>query len=119
VIIAGAALPGQDGNGHVNEQWVDYWVTLFGERGFKPFDFLRPMIWDDDRIEPWYRQNTVGFFRNEPPARLVEAAEQAALKRLRKPDRLVHPSLWVRKADNSAWPLSKRLVKRLIGRYVL
>jgi SAM-dependent methyltransferase len=114
--LISAAVPGQGGTGHVNEQWVDYWATLFAPHGFQALDFLRPLIWDDPEVEPWYRQNLVGFFRQEPPPAAVEIAEAALAKWLRSPRRLVHPDLFERKADNRVWPLARRMVKHLVGR---
>lgn len=34
-VIVTAAYPKQGGHHHVNEQWVDYWIKVFGEHGFK------------------------------------------------------------------------------------
>ena len=52
-----AACPGQSGQNHVNCQWPVYWQDLFNQRGFVCSDDPRWRIWEDDRIEPWYRQN--------------------------------------------------------------
>ncbi len=56
-IYFSAACPGQVGEHHVNCQWPVYWQQLFNDRGFVCDDSLRWRIWDDPRIEPWYRQN--------------------------------------------------------------
>jgi len=56
-IIFSAAIPGQGGTGHLNEQWPDYWTRLFNDNGFAVNGEFRFGIWDDDRIENWYRQN--------------------------------------------------------------
>jgi SAM-dependent methyltransferase len=57
LILFSAACPGQEGQHHVNCQWPAYWQRLFNQRGFSCFDEPRWQIWDDARIEPWYRQN--------------------------------------------------------------
>lgn len=57
VVLFSAAIPGQGGYLHVNEQWPAYWNVLFGERGFTRFDPIRPRIWQNERVEWWYRQN--------------------------------------------------------------
>lgn len=57
VVLFSAAIPGQGGTGHLNEQWPDYWVELFGRQGYAVSGALRWRIWDDDRVENWYRQN--------------------------------------------------------------
>lgn len=61
VIVFSAALPGQGGNGHVNEQWPSYWAGLFAENGRQGSGAFRWEIWDDDEIEGWYRNNLLVF----------------------------------------------------------
>jgi SAM-dependent methyltransferase len=56
-IIFSAACPEQDGQHHVNCQWPAYWQALFNKNGYICCDEVRWRIWDDIRIEPWYRQN--------------------------------------------------------------
>ena len=57
VVLFSAAIPGQGGTGHVNEQWPSYWAEKFRSEGFLVSGALRWRIWEDDRIENWYRQN--------------------------------------------------------------
>jgi SAM-dependent methyltransferase len=61
IILFSAAVPGQGGTGHINEQWPDYWMVQFNERGFIMVDAVRTSIRDDRRVEWWYRQNPVLF----------------------------------------------------------
>src|SRR5260370_20807230 len=61
IVLFSAAVPGQGGTGHVNEQWPEYWRNLFKERGFAMLDPIRPIVREDHRIEWWYRQNMVMF----------------------------------------------------------
>ncbi len=56
-VFFSAACPGQPGQHHVNCQWPSHWQEAFNERGYVCSDAVRWRIWDDDRIEPWYRQN--------------------------------------------------------------
>jgi len=60
-VVFSAAVPGQTGVGHINEQYPDYWRDLFAIQGFQMFDFFRPLIWNDERVEFWYRQNMYLF----------------------------------------------------------
>lgn len=62
-VIFSAAIPGQGGTGHINEQWPGYWSKLFNENGFAVNSDFRFGIWDDDRIENWYRQNLMIAYR--------------------------------------------------------
>jgi SAM-dependent methyltransferase len=87
VVAFSAAIPGQGGSGHVNEQWPAYWSERFARRGFVPFDVLRRRIWQDERVAWWFRQNLVLY---------VEAGRAGDYERLpSEPDRevlpLVHP----------------------------
>jgi SAM-dependent methyltransferase len=61
VVLFSAAVPGQGGTGHVNEQWPEYWCNLFKERDFAMLDPIRPLIREDCRVKWWYRQNIVMF----------------------------------------------------------
>ena len=60
-VLFSAAIPGQGGLNHVNEQWPDYWAALFEAQGFQPIDTLRWRIWGDDQITWWYKQNLLLF----------------------------------------------------------
>lgn len=64
-IFFSAATPWQEGQHHVNCQWPEYWQKLFNQHGFACRDVLRWKIWNDSRIEPWYRQNI--FFAEKHP----------------------------------------------------
>jgi SAM-dependent methyltransferase len=57
VVLFSAAIPGQGGTGHINEQWPWYWVELFEANKFEVSGALRWDIWNDVRVENWYRQN--------------------------------------------------------------
>jgi|KBSSwiStaDraftv2_1062776.scaffolds.fasta_scaffold350414_2 SAM-dependent methyltransferase len=61
IIIFSAAVPGQGGIHHVNEQWIGYWEKKFLQHGFLLHDVLRPVIWDNEKIKWWYRQNIFLF----------------------------------------------------------
>src|SRR5262249_55540494 len=61
VVLFSAALPGQGGTHHVNEQWPLYWERLFAENGMQKRDVLRPLIWRNRSISDCYRQNIYLF----------------------------------------------------------
>ena len=81
-VVFSAAIPGQGGTGHINEQWPAYWAELFNQCGFSVNSDYRFTIWNDDRIENWYRQNLLIAY----PAR--GAVDRTA------PIPVVHPVLW-------------------------
>jgi SAM-dependent methyltransferase len=62
-VLFSAALPGQGGTSHINEQWPFYWEQLFTEQGMKKFDVIRPLIWNNRSVDPWYRQNLYIYSR--------------------------------------------------------
>jgi Methyltransferase domain len=64
VVLFSAGIPGQGGNVHLNEQWPDYWIRRFAVHEFQCFDRIRPLIWQNDRISTWYRQNMMLFLRS-------------------------------------------------------
>ena len=89
-VLFSAAIPGQGGVGHINEQWPSYWAGLFAQHGYAPFDLVRPAIWADDAIPAWYRQNTILYLRPDLAERLGLTPNDAA-----QLDR-VHPAFWDR-----------------------
>jgi SAM-dependent methyltransferase len=80
VILFSAAVPGQGGEFHVNEQPYEYWRRKFDDRHFDIFDFLRPSIVGDRAIEPWYRYNTFLFVQQSAVDRLPEAIRKTRLQ---------------------------------------
>lgn len=56
-VIFSAACPGQPGQHHVNCRPPEYWQGIFNQNGFACFDDVRWAIWNDENVEPWYRQN--------------------------------------------------------------
>ena len=57
VILFSAAIPGQGGQYHFNEQWPEYWNKKFRDRGYVAYDILRDQFWDNDNVFWWYKQN--------------------------------------------------------------
>jgi hypothetical protein len=69
VVAFSAALPGQGGDGHINEQPASYWARLFAGRNYVCFSDIRRRIWNDEAVEVWYRQNLLCFVRQSELAR--------------------------------------------------
>ncbi len=61
VVFFSAALPGQGGDNHINEQWPSYWIERFSARGYTMIDAVRPQIREDSRVAWYYRQNLMIF----------------------------------------------------------
>lgn len=90
LVLFGAAIPGQGGRGHVNEQWQSYWTAHFGRHGYVPVDLVRPEIWSDKRIRFWYKQNTLLYCNAKVHDVSGVIANMPALD-------VVHPGLFERK----------------------
>jgi SAM-dependent methyltransferase len=59
VVLFSAAVPGQGGERHVNEQPLDYWRRRFLARDYEAFDFIRPLIANNRAVSFWYRNNAL------------------------------------------------------------
>lgn len=60
-VLLSAAIPGQGGHNHLNEQWPEYWAALFARHGYAAVDCLRLHFWSDRDVAWWYRQNLLLF----------------------------------------------------------
>jgi hypothetical protein len=88
VVLFSAAIPGQGGHHHENEQWPAYWAELFAAHGYRGMDPFRRRLWEREDVTWWYRQNLVLYASGaaiaaHPPLR---AAAEAG-----PPQALVHP----------------------------
>ena len=99
VVLFSAAVPGQGGTGHVNEQWPDHWAGLFARHGYALVDTVRRRFWDDPMIEPWYAQNAFLYASEEARAASGPLADAAAEGPF-LPLRVVHPGTLARRETN-------------------
>lgn len=60
-VVFSAAIPGQGGTGHINEQWQSYWAQIFSGFGFYADDSLRRKIWKNDLVNVIHAQNIVTY----------------------------------------------------------
>jgi hypothetical protein len=84
VVVWSAAIPGQGGDGHINEQWPDYWQQRFQQHGYLLTDPWRRLLWTNASVEPWYRQNLL----------LARSLRTSKAFYAMPPDPLVHPVTW-------------------------
>jgi hypothetical protein len=102
-ILFSAAVPGQGGEYHVNEQPYEFWRKRLAAHGFDPYDFVRPKIANDPRISFWYRYNCLLYVRREHQAGLRPEVHQS-----RVPDGVTIPDL-----SSRLFKLRKSIVKTL------
>lgn len=99
-ILFSAAVPGQGGTHHINEQYLSYWIDLFKDEGYEGIDLIRPRILGNDSVEWFYQQNTVMFVAQKHPLLGKDFA---------KPQTIIHQNLYERARNPSLLPLRKLL----------
>lgn len=99
-VVWSAAIPGQGGDGHVNEQPPFYWGARFNEHGFLLSDPWRSTLWGMSGVAPWYAQNLM----LASPGALTRRGEVVAgpLATI-PPPHLVHPAVLRAKVDLATW----------------
>ena len=50
IVLFSAAIKGQGGTDHINEQWQSYWINLFSINSFQSYDIFRGALWNDKRV---------------------------------------------------------------------
>jgi SAM-dependent methyltransferase len=100
LVLFSAAIPHQGGTNHINEQWPDYWISLFADLGYIVIDAVRERIWDLQEVEPWYAQNSFLFVRGD---RLNDYPRlQGVLTPTNQSGRaIVHPSIYLQHCPTS------------------
>lgn len=114
VILFSAAIPLQAGKHHVNEQWPVYWKNKFATHNYVVIDCIRPEIWEDDKVEMWYAQNSFIYVRKDklndyPQLSSIYEEDTQMLS-------VVHPRFYEHKLRT--WPIMKAIrnrIKRAIG----
>ncbi len=64
-VLFSAAIPGQGGTGHINEQWQSYWATFFAAEGYDVFDLFRSHVWGNTSVALCYQQNTFLYAKKD------------------------------------------------------
>lgn len=124
VVLFSAAIPGQDGDHHVNEQWPAYWGRLFAEHRYLGIDCVRPAIWEDPDVEYWYAQNTILYVRESnlsdypklPPRAAWDDGLPRALVHPAHHDKMLGKPVTLRKAVTSLVPAAKQAVLHRLPR---
>lgn len=102
LVMFSAAVPGQGGEHHINEQRLEYWREKFSDRGYVAIDCIRPQILENPGIERWYRYNIVLY------------AHETHLQKL--PDRVRAFRIPETQTLRDYWPLPDRARHALIRR---
>lgn len=84
-LLFSAAIPGQGGAHHVNEQYLSYWVDLFKRERYEAIDPIRPWILGNDSVDWFYQQNLIMF---------VAQGHPLLKHKFPKPQVFIHPLLY-------------------------
>lgn len=90
LIVFSAAIPGQEGDRHINNREPGYWQQLFHQRGYDTHDNIRPQIWENELVFWWYRQNI--FIAQRSRAEFEKGRERIP--------HLVHPEHFMEKVNS-------------------
>ena len=124
VILFSAAIPGQGGVRHINEQWPDYWEERFKEKGYVPVDCIRRHVWNDARVAFFYAQNILVYVKEDMLPKYPKLEEERSMGHGSAPP-LVHPQLYTyyesrwNKIAPLIWKIPLPLIKfgkRILGR---
>jgi SAM-dependent methyltransferase len=92
VVLFSAAIPYQGGYRHVNEQWQSFWASRFESRGFATFDPVRNLIWNDENVHYWYKQNILLYVNRANETAMSQVARLIDEKNIQQlPTDIVHP----------------------------
>jgi len=104
VVVFSAAIPGQGGFGHLNEQWPRYWAELFAAYGYVATDPFRARLWEEPEVKWWFAQNMICFVDRPALNRLPSLGKHVCASGSPLP--LVHPQCFARpeEEEHSAAP---------------
>lgn len=102
-VLFSAAVEGQGGEYHVNEQPLAFWQELFEARGYRPFDCVRPVLRNNRSVAPWYRYNTILYVNEIGRSGLPDAVARTELPQGAK----------VSEGGDLMWYLRRRIVSHL------
>jgi SAM-dependent methyltransferase len=103
-ILFSAAVPGQGGTNHINEQYLSFWINLFQEHQYEAMDAIRPSILGNNSVEWWYQQNTVVFAGPGHPLRSRGFA---------RPQNIIHQQLYDSLRYRLSHPGARTLLAKL------
>ncbi len=104
-VLFSAAIPGQGGDHHINEQWPEYWASKFNRRGFVALDCIRTKIWKDREICWWYRQNLILYVRK---SLMLENPKLSGIPIADPPQRFIYPRVNPHSRLRRVWKLFRQ-----------
>jgi hypothetical protein len=65
-VLLSAAIKGQGGINHINEQPVSYWADMFKQNGYIALDCIRPRVLGDGEAARYCKTNMMLYIKNSP-----------------------------------------------------
>jgi len=90
-----AAIPHDSGDGHVNEQFPEYWQEKFLAHDFVVVDCLRRALWNNEKVATYYRQDMMFFVARSHLANYPRLAAAFAQAGEHPPLSFVHPETYL------------------------
>jgi hypothetical protein len=115
VVAFSAAIPGQGGVGHVNEQWPSYWAAHFAAVGYRMVDAVRHRLWTASGVPPYLAQNLLVAVSDRQLADYRGLAEAAA-GRQGEALSLVHPLIYEQRTQPDVRSAARSLVHAVATR---
>jgi hypothetical protein len=81
-VVFSAANKWQGGQNHLNEQYASYWASIFAQHGYHCYDIIRPLIWNQQEVNKWYKQNILVYSKHP----LLDKPSESI--------NIVHPDYW-------------------------
>ena len=120
LVLFGAAIKGQGGINHINEQLPSYWINLFRENNYECLDFFRGNFWDSQNIGSGYIQNTFLYLKKgDERKKLFSQAEIKPIYDVYHPiifERYRHPKYCGLKTYIRTTPRIPQLIVKAISR---
>lgn len=92
VVLFSAAIPGQNGENHINLQWPTFWKKKFEAYGFVLFDPVRPLFWSNPKVNYWYKQNMFLYIHECKVSKYNVQEKNLPLN-------AIHPELFLKKVN--------------------
>lgn len=89
-VIFSAATYLQGGQNHLNEQPFTYWKEKFERKGYAIIDYFRPVFWNEENVQWWYKQNMFLAVHDPIDAKKYEITRP----QFSENDLLIHPGLY-------------------------
>ena len=94
VILFSAAIIGQGGTHHVNEQMQSYWAGKFLAKGYVGIDCIRPQLWYNQNTDFLCKQNMFFYVNRNELYRYPELQDYYLKTKDTAIYDVVHPDLW-------------------------